>query len=147
MTKQRAIWLALGIMVMSLAACTANPIAPKPTPTRAAGTESYAQPAAGNITANGVLQPAQQVQLGFSVGGRVESVEAELGELVKSGQVLAALDDTELQRAAAGAKLELESAQARLGQLQAQATPVPEHVMAATAAISSAQTALVQAHA
>jgi HlyD family secretion protein len=130
---------------MCLAACNAGPSV-KPTPTRAAETESYAQPAPGNITANGVLQPVQQVQLSFDVGGRVESVEVELGELVKAGQTLAALDDTDLQRAMAGAKLELESAQARLAQLQAQATPVPEHVLAATAACLSAQTALTQAH-
>ncbi|MBN1888295.1 MAG: biotin/lipoyl-binding protein, partial [Thermoflexales bacterium] len=147
MIKQRSIWLAVGILVVCLAACNAGPSVQKPTPTRPAETEPYAQPAPGNITANGVLQPAHQVQLGFSVGGRVESVEVELGELVKAGQSLAAIDDTELQRVVAGAKLEMESAQARLDQLQAQATPVPEHVMAATAAISSAQTALVQAHA
>jgi HlyD family secretion protein len=65
---------------------------------------------------------------------------------VQAGQTLAALETVELQRAVARAELELETARARLAQLRAQATPVPEHVLAATAAISSAQAALTQAH-
>jgi HlyD family secretion protein len=70
-----------------------------------------------------------------------------IGENVQAGQTVATLDTVELQRAVAQADLELETAQARLAQLQAQATPVPERALAATTAISSAQTALVQARA
>jgi HlyD family secretion protein len=104
------------------------------------------QPAAGSIAANGTLKPAQQVQLSFGVGGTVESVEVELGEHVEEGQTLAVLDDAELARAVAQAQVELQSAQARLAQLEEDAIPVPERVLAATTAISSAQAALAQAH-
>jgi len=83
--------------------------------------------------------------LSFGVEGNVESVEVEIGENVQAGQTLAALDAVELRRAVAQAELELESNQARLTQLQAQATPVLERVLAATAAITNAQTALIQA--
>ncbi len=116
---------------------------PVPTPS---DTGSTYQPAAGSIAANGVLQPAHQVVLGFGVGGTVESIEVEIGEYVKAGQTLAVLDDAELARAVAQAQLELESAQARLAQLEDQATPTAERVIAATTAISSAQAALNQAH-
>ena len=139
--------LLLGLLALCLASCGQGADT-EPVPTSVpSDTGSTYQPAAGNITANGVLLPARQVALSFGVGGNVELVEVEVGENVQAGQTLAALDDVELQRAVAQAELELETAQARLAQLQAQATPVPARELAATAAISSAQTALAQAHA
>jgi HlyD family secretion protein len=103
------------------------------------------QPAAASIAANGTLRPARQVRLSFGVGGKVESVDVEVGEHVKAGQRLAVLDDVDLARAVALAQVELDSAQSRMAQIEADANPVPERVLAATAAISSAQAALTQA--
>jgi HlyD family secretion protein len=141
------LWLVLGLLVFSLVACNAGTDA-QPTPTR--GPE-YADPvsqaAPGNITANGVLLPIRQVRLSFGVSGPVESVEVEIGESVQAGQTLAVLDTTELRRIVAQTELELESAQARLAQLRTQAIPIPERVLAATAAITNAQTVLTQARA
>ena len=140
-------WLLLVSATICLVACQTEPGA-TPVPTQVSGyIDPVAQAASGSITANGILLPAQQVALSFGVGGDVESVEVEVGESVQAGQTLAALDAVELQRAVAQAELELETAQVRLAQLQAQATPVPEQVLAATAAITSAQAALTQAHA
>jgi len=85
------------------------------------------------------------VALSFGVGGSVESVPVGIGESVQASQTLAALDAADLRGAVAQAELELETAQVRLAQLQAQATPVSERVLAATAAITSAQVALTQA--
>ncbi|MBN1815656.1 MAG: efflux RND transporter periplasmic adaptor subunit [Anaerolineae bacterium] len=133
------------LLTLCLAACngeSGNQVAP----TQAPDANPVYQPAVGSITANGTLLPARQVALSFGVGGNVESVEVEVGENVQAGQTLAALDATDLQRAVAQAELELETAQTRLAQLQTQATPVPERVIAATAAISSTQAALTQAH-
>ncbi len=139
--------LLLGLLVLCLAGCGQGTDAePVPTSVPSDAVSAY-QSSAGNITANGVLLPAGQVALSFGVGGKVESVAVEVGESVLTGQTLAALDALELQRAVERAELELETAQARLAQLQAQATPVPARELAATAAISSAQTALDQAHA
>jgi HlyD family secretion protein len=103
-------------------------------------------PATGSISANGTVLPARTVQLSFGVGGRIKSVEAEVGQTVQAGQTLAALDATDLEQAVAQAQLELQSTQARLAQLEADAIPTPERVLAATAAISSAQASLTQAH-
>jgi len=137
--------LLLGLLALCLAACNrAADTSPAVAPTRDAGL-TY-QLAAGNIAANGTLKPARQVRLSFGVGGTVESVEVEIGEHVQEGQTLATLDDSDLARAVAQAQVELESAQARLAQLEADAEPVPERVLAATAVISSAQAALTQAH-
>jgi HlyD family secretion protein len=135
----------LGLLILSLAACNRGTGA-QPAAVATSDADLTYQPAAGNITANGTLKPARQVQLSFGVGGTVESVEVEIGEHVKEGQTLATLDDAELQRAVAQAQVELKSAQARLAQLETDAIPVPEQVLAATTAISSAQAALTQAH-
>jgi HlyD family secretion protein len=145
MKRQTGLWLVLGMLAFCLTACNTGADGP-PTPTRGPDyTDPVSQAAPGSITANGVLLPVRQVELSFGVGGFVESVAVEVGESVQAGQTLAALDAAELQRAVAQAELELDTAQAQLGQYQAQATPVPERVLAATAAITGAQAALTQA--
>ncbi len=139
--------LLIGLLTLCLAACgQGTDTEPVPTSVPSDASSTY-QSVAGNITANGVLLSARQVALSFGVGGNVESVAVEVGENVQAGQTLAVLDAVELQHAVTRAELELEIAQARLAQLQTQATPVPERVLAATVVISSAQAALSQTHA
>jgi HlyD family secretion protein len=146
MKRQIRLWLVLGMLTACLAACTRGTDT-SPTPTRGPDyTDPVSQAAPGSIMANGVLLPVRQVDLSFGVGGFVESVPVQVGESVQAGQTLAALDAAELQRTVAQATLELDAAQAQLGQLQAQATPVPEQVLAATTAITDAQAALTQAY-
>jgi HlyD family secretion protein len=137
--------LLLGLAIICLVSCN-DKADNQPAPTQPSDQNPVYQPAAGSVTANGTLKPAQQVQLSFGVGGTVESVVVEIGEHVKEGQTLATLDDVELERAVAQTQVELKSAQARLAQLEEDAIPVPERVLAATTAISSAQAALTQAH-
>jgi HlyD family secretion protein len=137
--------LLLGLAIICLVSCN-NKADNQPAPIQPSDQNPVYQPAAGSVTANGTLKPAQQVQLSFGVGGTVESAAVEIGEHVKEGQTLATLDDAELERAVAQAQVELKSAQARLAQLEEDAIPVPERVLAATTAISSAQAALTQAH-
>jgi len=144
MKRRTALWLTLGTLTLYLTACNTD-ISSPPTPTHVPDSASLPQSTSSSITANGVLLPARQVELSFGVGGFVESVTVEVGESVRAGQTLAALDAAELRRAVTQAELELETAQARLAQLQAQATPVPEQVLAATAAVTNAQAALTQA--
>jgi len=144
-SKSIGMWLLLGTLAFCLTACNTRKDA-QPTPTPAPETDLSYQSSPGSITANGVLMPVRHVRLSFDVGGSIESIAVEVGENVQTGQSLAVLDDTDLQRAVAQAELELETAQTRLAQLQTQATPVPERVIAATAAISSAQAAITQSH-
>jgi HlyD family secretion protein len=146
-TGLRLLWGVLTLCLACLPAChTGAPAAPTPTPV-----PGYADPASqampGSITANGVLLPIRQVALSFGTGGSVDSIAVEVGESVQAGQALASLDTAESRRAVAQAELDLASAQVRLAQLQAQATPVPQRVLAATTAITSAQAALTQAYA
>ena len=134
-------WLWPAVLALCLTACgRSTPIQSTPTPV-APG------PDPAGISANGTLKPARQLQLSFGVGGTIESVEIEIGESVQTGQPLALLDATQLEHAVAQAQVELESSRVRLAQLQAEATPVPEQVLAATATITSAKAVLGQAHA
>lgn len=144
-SKNIGIWLLLGMLAFCLTACNTRADT-SPTPTRAPETDLSYQSSPGSITANGVLLPIRQARLSFDVGGSIESVAVEVGENVQAGQSLAVLDATDLQRAVAQAELALETAQTQLVQLQTQATPVPGRVLAATAAISSAQAVLTQSH-
>jgi HlyD family secretion protein len=140
------ILLVVSVLMAFAVGCTGQPTPAAdltPTPQRESAS-TYAD-TSSTVNANGVVAPRQQVNLSFGVGGFVEAVEVELGDRMQAGQVLASLDTTQLQRAVAQAELELKSAQARLAHLQAQATPIPEQVLAATAAITNAQTMLSQA--
>ncbi len=135
------------LLVLVLTACNADTTqstAPAPTPDNEA---TSFQTLPGSLSANGILRPARSLALSFDFSGNIQSLEAEVGMSVQTGQTLAVLDGTELLRTVSQAAFEVENAKLQLAQLQAQAIPVPERVIAATAAISSAQTVLTQAQA
>jgi len=147
MKKLSVILLWVSVLTVFAVGCNGQPATPAaltPTP-QGESSPAYAD-ASSAISANGIVMPLRQVTLSFGIGGFVQSVKVELGEQVQAGQVLASVDTTQLERAVTQAELDLKSAQARLMQMQAQATPIPEQVMAATAAITNAQATLAQAH-
>src|SRR5690349_16395395 len=47
---------------------------------------------AGGVTASGIVIPAHQARLAFSLAGRIETINVAAGDQVKAGQVLAELD-------------------------------------------------------
>jgi RND family efflux transporter MFP subunit len=57
------------------------------------------------VAVTGTLEPIQQADVGFKVGGRLGAIKAKLGDVVKTGQALAFLDTGEAaaQASAAGA--------------------------------------------
>lgn len=70
------------------------------------------------VEAVGEINPANQISVKPEVSGRVQSIPVEAGQAVKQGDLLVALDETDLlteresvQTEIAGAKLELEKAQ------------------------------------
>jgi HlyD family secretion protein len=135
----------LGALILVLTACGEDAVqSVEPTAIPEDG-YSLSESPTGSLRANGILHPISTHTLSFSTGGNVEVIDVEVGIPVLARQTIAVLDDTELQRVAAQAEIEVRSTQAKLAQLQAQATPVQERVIAATAAISSAQAALTQA--
>jgi HlyD family secretion protein len=136
------VWLVLGMFALYLTACgTETNAQPTPVLTPDAGTTS--SPITDSITANGVLLPAQQVELSFGAGGFVESILVEVGENVQAGQTLARLDSTEAEWAVRQAEATLMTSQAHLDLLLGGATAA--EIATAEADVIIAEIALEEA--
>jgi len=72
------------------------------------------------VTATGVLEPTNQVDVGSELSGIIKTVEVDYNDQVKVGQVLARLDTDKLKAKVLQTKAALESARAKV--LEAQAT-------------------------
>jgi HlyD family secretion protein len=96
----------------------------------------------GNLTAtvagSGSVTAQQSLNLPFQTSGTVTEVLVKEGDTVQAGQVLAKLDDRNLQLQVASARTSLESAKARLAQAQ-QGNAQPEAIAAGEAQVASAQ--------
>jgi multidrug resistance efflux pump len=96
---------------------------PQPLPTVELDTNSPTRPApvqglGGGIVASGVVVPAQQAQMVFSLSERVKAVSAAAGDKITAGQVLVTLEGSEKYTAAITAvNLELLAAQQALSSL------------------------------
>jgi multidrug efflux pump subunit AcrA (membrane-fusion protein) len=141
---RRVRWvLILGLAIM-LVACggaqrtTPAPIATAPTETAAGGLFS-----AGDVIASGVVAPAQEAQLGFTLAGRVQTALVAVGDQVQPGTVLVTLETAALEAQVAQAEAGLQAAQAQLALLQAQ--PRPAEIAAAQAQVDGAAAAVSQA--
>jgi len=71
------------------------------------------------VTATGVLEPVNQVEVGTEISGTVKSVEVDFNDHVKVGQVLARLDTAQLEARARQAKAALDLAHAKVAEAQA----------------------------
>ncbi len=91
------------------------------------------------ISATGSLEPETSLTVVFETGGRVVEVLVREGDTVQAGDVLARLDDTDLQLQVRQAEANLKVAEAQLAQLLAE--PAPADIEAAKAALAAAQAA------
>lgn len=77
----------------------------------------------GNLTvtvaATGTLQPTNQVDVGTELSGIIRTVDADFNDIVKIGQILAKLDTLKLETQVQQYKASLESAMAKVRQIQA----------------------------
>jgi len=100
----------LGAAALLLAACT--PAAPPPEPVRAVKLVTVG---VGALQArqdySGEVRARTESRLGFRVAGKIVQRQAELGQRVRAGQVLAQLDPQDYQLAAAAAQAQVSAAQ------------------------------------
>jgi len=89
------------------------------------------------VTGSGAVAAARTVALPFQQSGTITAVNVKIGDQVKAGQVLAKIDDADLQ-------LQLQQAQANLDRLKV--GPQPSDLAIAQAQVASAQAALDLAH-
>lgn len=151
--------LPLLLSVLALAAtlpavqAAGTPAAAPSVPTVTVGATALAS----GFELEGVVQAQQQVSVSSQAAGRVLSLAAKAGDRVKAGQVLARIDDRELQAGVAGGEAGVAQAQAALEQaeqnaqrtrdLRAQGFLSAAALDGATAQLKAAQAALQQAQA
>jgi multidrug efflux pump subunit AcrA (membrane-fusion protein) len=156
--KVRALGSALiSLVALTLAGCSVfSGATPEPLPTIVLGDESGAPhvPTSGNsstpqvtipgtsggVTASGVVAPAQEAELAFTLPGEIETVDVTVGDRVEAGQVLVRLAGGEkLAAAIESARLELLSAEQALDQLY---KDLPDDQAAALQALTDEREAL-----
>lgn len=73
------------------------------------------------VEAGGSLAPKRELAVAFASSGKVTAVLVEVGDVVKAGDVLARLDDTDAQQAVADATLQVRQAEISLALAQVEA--------------------------
>lgn len=94
------------------------------------------------IASSGTISNSEEIVLSFKTGGMVESVNAEEGQYVEKGQILARLNTTELDVQLEQSKLNVEKLKRdeyRLSQLVRDTVATLEQLQNAQTALSSAQ--------
>lgn len=125
--------LVLLLAVIGVVGCQGNP-APTPVTTPVASKETGAV-----VSAEGIVAPVQRASLAFKIGGQVSDVRVKEGDVVKTGDLLASLDSTLLQKQVLQAEASLHVTQKQLAQLKAGASPIERQ--AAKDALASARAA------
>jgi RND family efflux transporter MFP subunit len=98
-----------------------------------------------SVRAVGILTPSDEVRLAFKVGGVIESMNVDVGDRVRRGQVLAVLKGTEVNAAVAQAAEAAEKSRRdleRARQLQADEVATQEQVEDLTTAYNVARSNL-----
>mgnify|MGYP001801062552 CR=1 FL=1 len=109
--------------------------------TQTVGVETATLPI--TVAANGTVEPEQLTNVSPKTSERLDSVTVAEGESVTAGQILAYMDDSDLQGQLIQAQGELAAAQANL--TLAEAGNRPQEILQAEATLTSAQASLSQA--
>jgi HlyD family secretion protein len=128
------------LITLFLAACS-QPVAPTPTPAATPLPAIVSDPG-GPVRAAGKVIPAQEAELAFPTSGQVRTVPIAVGDTVKAGDLLVALDSTDADAGVVEAQAALFRAQANLDEMQA--GPRTQEVTAAEARVQAAQARLDQ---
>jgi RND family efflux transporter MFP subunit len=162
MRREQTLALILGLSILAVAAClgvssTATEETHRSSPDRVRRVQVAAvlpDTDARAVRFAGVTRAMDRAALSFTVGARLATRPVDIGDRVRSGQVLARLDARELQNAADSAAAALAETEARLAQVErdrqrvqrlaasrAATTEEVEQVTAAAAALASARDA------
>lgn len=147
--SQSAMFIVTIIIALILSAC-ASGNAPTAIPTVVLDGGNTSPTNTGDntngITASAVIVPVRYARLSFVSVGKVTEVNVKVGDAVKTGDVLVALDTSILQAKVKEAQANLEAAQAQVRFLQRQKTD-QVHLDEANAEVDRAQALLDSANA
>jgi HlyD family secretion protein len=145
--RGRWIWAGLALIVLAIAAAL---LLTRTSSSSSTPTISTTTVTPGNIVAtvdgSGTIAAAQSLDLTFQTSGTVTQVLVKEGDSVQAGQVLAQLDDRDLQVQLASAQAALDSAKTKLTQTK-DGNVQPAEIAAQQAAIANAQAQLRSAQA
>ena len=135
-------WILLAIMLVFLVGCAQEPEAVEPNvtpiPDKTTAPSLTPVPQGVTILAKGAIQAVQPaLPLAFENGGKLLAVHVQAGDLVRAGDLIATLEDTNAQDQVAQAELNLQLAELALQDLTDEVDPVA--VAAAQANLSSAK--------
>lgn len=123
--RMAIIAVAIGGVGLALTACGGSPeavntakAAPAAPPLDVAVVEAKKETVRSNVTSSGAVEAVDQVAVSAKVSGRVTKLDAEIGQKVKAGQVIAELERGTIEAQVAQAEAGLTTAQVRLGTLE-----------------------------
>lgn len=134
-----AIAAALIVIIVSVYRLAQNPLSGLQT------LQVRTAPFAQQVRVSGTVEAAQEVDLGFAQSGRISRTYASVGDDVRSGAVIAEMDNGDLRAALAQRKAALDTARASLAALKAGTRE--EKVAVAKAQVESDKIAILQAKA
>jgi RND family efflux transporter MFP subunit len=105
----RVLFVAASAIVFAGCSGKAQQVTVAPTPVRIA--ESFTGPAAPTIRTNGLLVNKDEIRLSFKVGGVIRRLAVHEGERVREGQLLAEIEQTEVNAQVEQARQAYEKAQ------------------------------------
>src|SRR5512139_486060 len=108
--SKRSIIVLVLAAAMAASACQARPATTAQQLQTAAVTRGSLQ---ATVSASGTMAAQAQVAVPFQNSGQIKTVNVQVGDKVKAGQVMASLDTADLQVAVASAQAGLDSAQAK----------------------------------
>ncbi|UBF25388.1 efflux RND transporter periplasmic adaptor subunit [Kovacikia minuta CCNUW1] len=88
----------------------------------------------------GTTQPIQEVSIRAQVEGQLQSLNVDVGDRIQRGQILAQIDDSILESAAAQAQAELASRRSEISQLQTQVSDARTRVEQSRLQLQQAET-------
>jgi multidrug efflux pump subunit AcrA (membrane-fusion protein) len=104
------------LLMLATAGCDGGneAAAPRPEPVRSVKTAVAVPARGGDREFAGTVRAAERASLGFPLPGKVATIEVEVGDLVRRGQVLARLDPVPLELRLRQAQADLDRARAAL---------------------------------
>lgn len=148
---KRVFWILISLLALTLAACgQASSTEAIPTVVLDAGSSSAPSTnsqasSGGTVSASAVVVPVQDAQLSFTNIGRVTSVNVQVGDEVKAGDVLVQLDTSILEAKVREAEANLKYAEIQLEYLirnvgcRNNCAPSQEHIEVAENDVAKAQ--------
>ena len=137
--KRRTLWVnvAIGAVIVVVLGLIVISLRPGEEPVDQRTVTAVRGDISSTVTASGTVERAGVVELAFTSGGTITSVDVEPGDSVVSGDVLATVDDT-------SALQQVESAESTLAQAIQSSASTDASVSSASAALSDAKRAARQ---